>query len=366
MNSNDSILKKIKTSIQKKDRYIHLSGDYKLTKTQTAFCNVVLERDLELEASCLKYINQVENLESLLNRYNKYDPSIKITELPPHFPMKVVCGIGPIGSGSNIFLFFPYVLGISPSHFDDCFGFELINIWKNIFHKTIIPCVQSVFDLPSQLYFYENLYSRLEQTIYLASLFHEIGHQVGPWKISPTKNKSIKIEGFELDIVGELSTDSLLIKNLIHFPEIAIFVILQRLFWFGRLGFKNNPIEGDCNSDNDTWVGSYLWNKLITAQIITQNPDQTYHFSPDNIENLFTQIINEIDQLQTLSQDNQINNVKTWMQNNVTFKNNRYLISENLQKLFFKCQHVEEIPHFSPLFNYENLTQIQEKLVCNQ
>ena len=88
-----------------------------------------------------------------------------------------------------------------------------------------------------------SLQRNLEKTIYLASIFHEIGHRAGPFRISPAKRLGLKVDDERLNILGELATDSLLVQHLAEFPEILHFVIFQRLFWFGRMGFRNNPVQ---------------------------------------------------------------------------------------------------------------------------
>jgi hypothetical protein len=62
-------------------------------------------------------------------------------------PVRMLASVGAICSGNNIFMFFPEVIGLNANSEKGCFG--------------------------------------LERTIFLAAIFHEIGHRTGHFKVSP-------------------------------------------------------------------------------------------------------------------------------------------------------------------------------------
>jgi hypothetical protein len=102
-------------------------------------------------------------------------------------------------------------------------------------------------------------------------VFHEVGHRAGPFKVSPKLHPRLQISAFHLDILSELATDTLEVLMLQAFPELRLFVILYRLFLYGRYGFKDNAVSASVNDDNDAWAGAYLWKKCEKHGCITRN-----------------------------------------------------------------------------------------------
>lgn len=364
MTTAAQILKQIKDDLTARKNFLHLRGNFHLTKSQANFSDVLLHRDFALEQRTLSYIEHTTTSTRILRRYKSYDRELILSQLPLHYAMKVVSGAGSICSGDNIFMFFPAVLGLLPKAKDDSFGFELIDIWKNIFQKSIFPCVKEVFDLESQVYVHLNLTPEIERTIYLAAVFHELGHEVGPWRVSPESRPEMKLNSYELDILGELSTDSLMILHLTEYSEIAIFVILQRLFWFTRRGFKENPLIGKLNTDNDAWIGLYLWNKLKEYQVISIGNDDRLHYNSHFITPCFKNIVHEIDSLYRpdLNSEQQTELVKQWQYKSTasdTTEGNFYFPTD-LQNILGRCQNIVEIPQFIPTFGYHQINYIKE------
>lgn len=113
--------------------------------------------------------------------------------------------------------------GRHPTHAFLLRDFELERsvIWANIFRENIFRCWNTTFDFKSRVELFQTLPSNLERTIFLAAIFHEIGHRTGHFKVSPANNPGLKISQFQLDVLGELATDSQLVLNLPEFPEIA-------------------------------------------------------------------------------------------------------------------------------------------------
>lgn len=358
------ILRQIKDDLVSKKDFLHLRGNFHLTKSHANFSDVLLQRDFDLEQRTLSYIENKSQIQQLLRRYKKYDPELNLSDLPPHYAMKVVSGAGSICSGDNIFMFFPTVLGLPPKSRDDSFGFEFIDIWKNIFQQSIFPCVKEIFALESQVQIHITLAREIEQTIYLAAIFHELGHEVGPWRVSPETRPEMKLKGYELDVLGELSTDSLMILHLNDYPEIALFVILQRLFWFTRRGFKENPMHGKLNTDNDAWIGLYLWNKMKEYQVLAIGSDDRLHHNPHFIQPCFQNIVNEIDALYRpdLNERQQKEIVKQWQNDSISNEklDNKFCFPQDLQNILGRCQNIIEIPQFMPAFGYHQINYIKE------
>jgi hypothetical protein len=377
-------LTKLESAIKTKKKFIVIDGDIKLTKTQKNYTQALLYRDTKLEQKVFSYLEKRIGQESLFHEYTQYEqnflnkkinsskaiaiseqqPKLKEITLPNHCAMNVLCGTGALASGANIFMFHHGVSSACTLH-NKSFGFEFIDVWDNIFTQSILPCTKKVFDISSQLKFKMNLFADLDRTIYLASIFHEIGHQVGPWKVSPIKDKHNSLNSFAMDVLGELSTDSLLITKLKEFPELAEFIILQRLFWFGRRGFKENPIAGKINQDNDAWIGAYLWLQLKKYKVITVF-NGILNFNHQNVQTCFDAILAEIDDLyfkSRKSKKTQQQLVQDWMKKSVPSTNGKFFYPKDYQQILTSCQEIIEEPLFLPTFAFSNIEELKKAAV---
>lgn len=359
MNLTDSTLDNIKKSIQQNSRFFHLNGNFNLTKTKANFSEALLERDFVLEEESYRYVNDILGENELLSRYHNYDRSVVFKKNPPHYAMRILSGAGSICSGENIFMFFPFALGLPIGSREDSFGFEFIDVWENIFRESIFSCVKEVFSLQSQIEVRRVLASKLDRTIFMASVFHELGHEVGPWRVSPDMRADMNLDGIELDILGELATDSLMIRLLPEFKELPIFIILQRIFWFCRRGFRENPKCGMLNTDNDAWIGIYLWNKLIKNGVLSWYQGQL-HYQSINVQGCFREIIEDVDALFIPYADlkEQREQVNQWRAQFSDKNSGIFQFPEDLKKVFSKCQAIVEVPQFFPQFEYDKIEEI--------
>jgi hypothetical protein len=263
------VLRRLRRAVDDGDDLIPIHAYLKLTKTERNLCSATLLRDKGLEEVVMADIaGRAGSFERVMARYQEYDPSLVDLSTPKHVAVHVLSGLGSISSGKNIFLFFPQCLGLVPAHEQDCFGFELIDVWTNVFEHAVYPCLARVADLRTKYEVFTSLRLKTERTIFLASIFHEIGHRVGPYRVSPRPDPRMALSEFHVDVLGELATDSLLVVMLEEFPEIAQFVMTQRLFWFPRRGFMDSPEMALINQDNDSWIGAYLWNTFEDQEIV--------------------------------------------------------------------------------------------------
>ncbi|MCX8514002.1 MAG: hypothetical protein ORN24_00355, partial [Burkholderiales bacterium] len=313
-------LESIKTSIKNNDDIIYLDADCYFTKGNPGKSTGEILRDKNLEEETVRWMNSKTSFIKLMERYKNHYPSLIYLDWPEHYATRFISLKGVAAEGNNIFMFFPGVLGITSSKIEDYFGLEFIDVWVSVFDEIVFPCMRKVFDKKSQTELYARLRPLLEKTIYLAAVFHEIGHRCSCWKISPEKDARVQINKFHTDVTGELATDIILVNFLKEFKEIQYFVFLQRLFWFGRFGFKENFEHGNLNEDNDTWIGAYLWNHFINTQVLIKNKDDSWHINFDSLDASFNKILVEIENLGIKvveTRDNQDNIIKEWMMDRV-------------------------------------------------
>lgn len=351
-----ALLSEIRENLQLKRESFRLQGILHLTKSNPAFCDAILLRDLALENEVSTWIQERSSFEQIMMTYQDHS-EFPISELSPdHFAMRVLSGKGAICSGRNIFLFFPNCLGLSSNESTESFGIELIDVWRNVFEKVVFPCARQILSEKSLIALIPNLVQSLDKTIYLASLFHEVGHRVGSWKVSPEPHANLKVSSFLLDALGEIATDSLLVRNLSAFSEISAFVTLQRIFWFGRRGYADNPRAAWINQDNDSWISAYLWNELNRKGLI-QIDGQKWNLDTEALPEFYNKIFTEIEKLgqKVLLQTNgklQDSLVMDWMKTKVEWnKTEGFVLDPSLQKVFSNCSYITEIPQFHPVLN---------------
>lgn len=344
--SPQSVLASIKNAIDKNDDIIPFDADFYFTKGKPGKTSGYIFREKVLENDVVNWLKSRVSFDVVMSRYKNYDPNLISLEWPRHYATRFVNVRGKAAEGENIFMFFPEVLGIDAGTIDDYFGFEFVDIWASVFDEIVFPCVRKVFDEETQLKLFTTLRPVLDKTIYLASIFHEVGHRCGYWKVSPEKDSRIHINKFNTDVLGELSTDTLLVNLLPEFPEVLSFIFLQRLFWFGRFGFKNNPMSGKLNEDNDTWIGSYLFNQYIENEVLTKTLNGRWNVNFDLLKALFSHVIKDIDQLgcEVISKTNQNSIIQNWMRKNVSYRNNQFILSKEIQTMFLRCADISEKP----------------------
>jgi hypothetical protein len=339
VNNVEEIMHKLQQTIQNGTDIIPINFKVKPTKGQASVCHGYLKRDRSTEESASTWLNERTSFTEIAEKYKKYDPTAIITEWPHHYASRFISMSGVLAEGRNIFIVFPLALGRAGKTESDYFGFEFIDVWEKVFDSIVFPCVEAVFCQESIAEISHVLKPVITKTIYLASVFHEIGHRIGPWQVVPKRKSSLKLSRFYMDVLCELATDAFLASFLTEFPEIKYFVILQRLFWFGRFGFSEADQNGDINKDNDTWIASYLWIKLTKHSCI-QKAGGKLAINISKADQVFSEIINELECLgrQVYADNlNQDRLVHEWMSRSAPKLVDRFTIPTDLQKMFLHC-----------------------------
>ncbi|MDF2964733.1 MAG: hypothetical protein K0Q51_121 [Rickettsiaceae bacterium] len=342
------ILKSIKAHLTAEREYIPLlcKTFFYPTKSVSGISFGEFFRDINLEKRVTKDF-LIPKYNEILQRYKKLDPSIKLEGWPKHYAIKLNLIHGVLANGKNIILSFPGALGIQSKKMEDYFSFELIDIWSKIFRTIIFPCMDRAFTLETKEKI-KQIFCKdkdIEYISYLTSIFHEVGHHVGPWRIFPRWNTNKRISKFQHSILTELATDSLLVDRLYDFEEIILCVFLQRLFWFGRDGFDSDERCGNVNKDNDCWIGSYLWEKYTESGCI-KNTERGLEVNIERIPQTFQVICSEINllaaELERANFSHHISIVQRWMNRNLRHDKEGFLLPEGFIEVLLKCR---EIPY---------------------
>lgn len=354
LKSNYKTLNEVSEQLRSNYPTVRLEGFFKLTKTEKSYCNALLKRDFTTEESVNALIDKNVGWNILISRYETLNDNSKPLVKPKHYAARILEGFGSMVSGKNIFLFFPECLNVKSTHL--AFGIEFIDLWSNIFTSAVFPCARTVLSRKTCSEMLPSLNEQLKESIYMASVFHELGHQIGPYKVSPAKDSRNLLSAFYLDILGELATDSLLVYQLKEFPNIASFVLLQRLFWFPRRGFMDNPLAAQINSDNDSWIGAFLWNELLKNKVMEKESNQ-WRINWKSLPGFFKNLHEEIEELgqRILSQNTanlQDELVLSWMKSKVEYHEELgFLFHPEQIRAYQLCSRYPEIPQFQPLLD---------------
>ena len=351
--SSLSIMNDLQNRLNLKEELLPIHAKLKLTKTSAHETEALLLRDFTLENQGRVWLESRVSFDTLMKRYRNYDAALSCENWPQHYPVRVLSGNGAIASGKNIFLFFPEVLGSVSEKSDETFGFELVDVWRNIFEKNVIPSFSRNFDRESQLLILRQFLPLLDETIFIASVLHEVGHRVGPFAISPKTKGEIGISDFQLDIAGELSTDSLFASLARETPELSVFLILQRIFWFGRRGYSDKPMTGWINSDNDSWISVFLWQRLRFSGLIEPSQIESGKWALRlnttekmlRLPDFFSLIVKELDEVGAESEADFQSWMDSWVEKS---DDGEYLLPQELRRVFENCSDIPEFPLFVP------------------
>lgn len=327
---------------------------------------ILLGRDFDLENKTLDYIESKTTCEEIVARYRQTEFNFRYLsnglkssiqdeislELPESAAFSYI-------GGSNDDSFYSILTDSNDSYYNcslktDKYNFEFVEAWENIFVTTILPCVKKNFSTTSYELLNRTLFSKLDRAIYINSLFHDLGHQVGPWK-STTISKSVAgLTAFEFRILSELFADTEQILNLNDFPEIQMLIVLQKLFWFGRRKYHQDKESGAANTDSDAWLAIFLWNKLSNSQALVRDSEGRLEYNHDKATQTFEEIYLEIKSLYLsnfASPERLSQAVKKWMYSNVNVKKGKFIYANNYQTLLQQCSEISDKPTFLPTFN---------------
>lgn len=359
--SRDYLNKQLESATQEHRKFVVLNS---INKTNLR-SQILLGRDFDLENKTLHYIDSKIACDEIVSRYKQTElnfcylstglavqPSEEINLMLPESVAFSYIG------GSNEESFYTLLTDNHDSFYScsiktDRYNFEFVEAWENIFINTILPCTKKLFCSSSYDLINKNLFSKLDRTIYIHSLFHDLGHQVGPWKSTKITKPVSGLKAFEFRVLSELFADTEQILNLAEFTEVPMLIILQKLFWYGKRGFTQNQISGDGSLDSDVWISLYLWKKLLSAGAISKNEDDKLVYNPEEVINVCDEISQELKELYLAHYKNEETfkqAVRKWMASQVSIVNGRLVYDEDYKALLQECADISDNPRLFPTF----------------
>jgi hypothetical protein len=325
-------------------KLIPLKGSFNFTKASRLYVEGVLLRDFDLECSTSFWVSQRTSWETLLGRFAELEPCVGGLELARHYPTRVLAGNAALASSQDVFLYFPFGANVSSGDDRDVFGFELVETSERIFSDIHAPCMLKTFAPGTAAACHRLLFGRTSKLIYLYALLHETSHRIGPWKVVPAPDARIGVDGRRLAIMGELAADLTLVRAAKEFPELGLFVFLNRIFWYGRRGWTADPASALLNIDNDSWGAVWLWQKFEQYGALSFQQDrididlkrlaQAYDHCFDDIASLGNRLIMTSGPSDALDE---------WMVRDVPKKDGLFHLPASLRRVYELCGEVPEV-----------------------
>ena len=232
-----SILERLARWVESSHPLVRVDDELKLTKG-VGHCDAWLLRKSEIEKRVRQDIQLriPGGIGEVVRRYGHRYHEALAPEWPAHFGVDVLGGRGPVSTGANVFAFFPGASGVPSTDPRHQFGFEFLNVWQQVFDRIVFPAARLILDTASQCEVQVLLQHNVADVAYLGSVLHELGHRVGPFRVSPAQNSKMALPAgnLQFDACGELTTDSLGIALLPELPAWAACVTLYRLLFFPR------------------------------------------------------------------------------------------------------------------------------------
>ncbi len=353
VNSPESSHQLLLQQLVRGDEIILIDAVLHLTKTPPAREQALLRRLFLVEHAVnakLKARLGFKSRKNIFKRYALYDREIDTAAPLVHVPVEAVAGSGLATSGQNVFMFAPAAFGLTAGA---ALGLEFIDVWRSMFSNIVLPAANRVFD-PQTANGVNMLLGKLDTLASLASVLHEIGHRAGPYRVSPAPRPENCLAGFGLDALGELSTDCMMIWLHPELSDLALWVMLHRLLYWGRRGFSARPQSGRINEDNDAWLSAFLWRHLSRAGVLEQT-DRGWHLHSQRLPEVCGQVIAEIDALyRPGNAAEQERVVREWMESVVSVNaRGQFQLPPELREVYSNLSNLPEYPPFKRPFELQ-------------
>ncbi|UQS17168.1 hypothetical protein [Pseudomonas sp. HS6] len=325
---------------------VFLDGRYSFTKDRNVHVRATLARRVDLEERMQAWLARRLSADTLLARVSQRCNFGEKVKWPEHFPVRIVDADDEAALFNNVFLYFPFGAGLRSEEEQHIFGFELVEVSTRIFKQVHAPILRLVGSDNVNELFEARFSDCLEEVVCLYSLLHEMCHRVGVWRVVPSKDKSLRVSGGNLAIVGELWADLQLVENAREFPELALFIFLNRIFWYARKGYDANTSHADLNSDNDAWGGAYLWVRLREAGALSINQvTGKLDFELRAMTDVFSACHQELESLGLACLEASVNGdalVNQWKSSVLPGPLGKQVVPFELQAIYAQCRGVPE------------------------
>lgn len=218
-----------------------------------------------------------------------------------------------------------------------------------------LPLMGTLFDEPTRdairAVFYEPAIRRPIEWGF--AVMHEACHAVGPVAVTPHRREDLLLDGFSLDVAGEIVTDSLgcaVLDDVV--PELTWYTIVQRApgHW-PRRGCRTDPVASALNTDNDALAAAAMFGKLRVARALAPASTGRLHADRAACAAALGELAREVGEAVASgdSAREQEANLHTVLRRYVPRDNNRYTLHPDLIAVFAEAQHLPLGPSLSPL-----------------
>ncbi|HZW07854.1 MAG TPA: hypothetical protein VFF65_12090 [Phycisphaerales bacterium] len=247
------------------DKLLNVEGArLQLTKGEAGHKQIALARDRHMEKRAQLYLSDRLGMDKLLQRARDRGAPFSSKQLPHHYVARLLYASDPTIE-QNSFMLIPQIYGVQPEGSEKFRAIEIIDNAEAAGSQIIFPAIHRLCDLDTRRFVATDLMPVHLELYTLWGWCHELGHWTGPFRIAPERDPQLRITQSFIDHLGEADTDSLAAELTPEIPEIAVLMILTRIFSWSRRGFVNNPESGLTNSDNDAWVGTAMFRRALAS-----------------------------------------------------------------------------------------------------
>ncbi|KZN59872.1 hypothetical protein N473_02850 [Pseudoalteromonas luteoviolacea CPMOR-1] len=338
-NINQEILRRV----QRSEGFL-LKGNFRLTKSKMSFGAARFKIERNVLDTSLRMFDKISCKEEVLRNYQAFSMDGKKVVLPKHYPVSMTEREGVLGGNRNVFMYFPYCMGEMDSNPDNHFSLEFVESSQEIYSNVVRPCLYKTFINADEIN--NKLVNNIKNLTYLFSLFHEIGHLIGPWQATPNRREDLLVKPFYHAIMGELAADLMIARCNPSYSDISLMNLVGKMFFYARKGFCDSPTRAMVNLDNDSWGGVYMIKSLLDQGVITRSGN-LYHMDLDRLIDGLIYQFNQVHELgleviKLKTKEEQMAFVESWMRTQLEYDEEGYLIPEEVINMFNLLKDVPE------------------------
>ncbi|CAH9057913.1 hypothetical protein PSECIP111951_01764 [Pseudoalteromonas holothuriae] len=341
---NKNINKEILQRVERSEDFL-LRGNFRLTKSKMSFGAARFKIERNVLDTSLRMFDKTSCKDEVLRNYQTFSMDGRKVVLPKHYPVSMTEREGVLNGNRNVFMYFPYCMGGMDANPDNHFSLEFIESSQAIYFNVVAPSLYEVFVNADEID--QKLSNKIKNLTYLFSLFHEIGHLIGPWQATPKRRDDLLIKPYYHAIMGELAADLMIARCNPEYLEISLMNLVGKMFFYARKGFMENPIQAMVNLDNDSWGGVFMIKSLLDQGVVTRSGDK-YHMDLDKLMDGLIYQFNQVHELgleviKLKTKDEQMAFVESWMSAQLDYDDEKgYSIPKEIINIFNLLKHVPE------------------------
>lgn len=337
-------------ALDRNDPHLKIEGtDVRLLDGTRGPMTIHVARDFPLENGVTHYLTERVSMETILRRARAH--GTPTTELPRYYPVRLVAANNP-AVFSNYLLVLPDLYGLEPSEAYSCRALEVVCYAEANAAQILVPTLDRLADTDTRKRVARELLPAYSEIYSAWSLFHDLGHALGPYKILPSRDCRVKVTDRQIAHLGEAFSDTLASELVPEAPWVTVLMVLTRIFVWGRRGFGADPELSEMNSDYDVWLGGAILRRAVKWQGLTLDSRGKMHLDSGALCGMAKEMFADLKalavQLRGRSVERQVAVAAEWMKTEVEQNASGQFRLTSLQRsLYERLSDLPEKPRFA-------------------